>query len=97
MARLTAGSEPVSERRKYHYEAVDRWLETLIEGGVGGYTRDDAIRDYKLGLLFNLCWPVHFHVGSLNATGRTKKLVRATITRDFAAALDFDAGSVLPG
>lgn len=96
VARLTAGSEPVSERRKYHYEAVDRWLETLGEGGVGGYARDDAIRDYRLGLLYNLCWPIHFHVGSIDAVGRTKKLVRATITRDFAAALDFDAGSVLP-
>lgn len=96
VARLTAGSEPVSERRKYHYEAVDRWLDTLAEGGVSGYSRDDAVRDYKLGLLFNLCFPVHFHEGSLNATGRTKELVIAIITRDFAAAVDFDTGAVLP-
>ncbi|MCC6712173.1 MAG: phosphotransferase [Candidatus Dadabacteria bacterium] len=96
VARLTAGSEPVSERRKYHYEVVDKWLDTIVENGVGLYTRDDAVRDYRLGLLLNLCFPVHFHVGSLGATGRVKKLVRAIITRDFAAALDFDAGSVLP-
>jgi len=96
VARLTAGSEPVSELRKYHYEAVGRWLDALGEGGVGGYTRDDAVKDYKLGLLFNLCWPVHFHEGSLNATGRTKDLVIAMITRDFTAAAEFDAASVLP-
>lgn len=96
VARLTAGSEPTSELKKYHYEAVNRWHGTLIEGGVGHYTQDDAVRDYKLGLLFNLCFPVHFHREALTATGRTKDLVIAIISRDFAAAAEFDAGSVLP-
>ncbi|MCI0482175.1 MAG: hypothetical protein L0213_11385, partial [Candidatus Dadabacteria bacterium] len=66
-------------------------------GGVNDYTLDDAVRDYKLGLLLNLCFPVHFHVGSIGATGRTKELIRALVKRDFASALDINAGSVLPG
>ncbi|MGD9651423.1 MAG: phosphotransferase [Candidatus Dadabacteria bacterium] len=97
VARLTAGSEPTSELKLYHYEAVNRWYGTLLEGGVGFYTLDDAVRDYKLGLLFNLCFPVHFHREALTVTGRTKDLVMTMITRDFAAAAEFDAGSVLPG
>jgi hypothetical protein len=96
VARLTGGSEPTIERRAHQYDVIDAWLEGLKSGGVNDYSRDDAVRDYKLGLLLNICYPVHFHVGSIGATGRTKELLHEIITRDFASALDFDAGSVLP-
>ncbi len=96
VARIMGGSEIPKERKGHQFEILKKWYDTLIKEGVTNYTWDDAVYDFRLGALSHLCYPVHFHKGGIGATGRLKDLLDVIYERTFAAAVDIDAGSVLP-
>lgn len=96
VARLMGGSEIPKERKGHQFEILRRWYDTLLKGGVTDYTWDDAVYDFRLGVLSHLCYPVHFHQYGIGAKGRLKKLMDIIYRRSFSSAVDIDAGSILP-
>jgi hypothetical protein len=98
VARLLGGSEPSNERTSYHLESFTAWHETLINEGVSDYSLEDALRDFRLGALMNLCLPVHvISKWGPDPGGRRGQLLDAIAIRMFAFALEVDAAALLPG
>lgn len=96
VARLLGGSELTQERKGHEFEVLKRWHSALLREGVENYTWEDAVYDFRLGMLSYLCYPVHFHPAVIGAKGRAKLLAEAIFTRSFASAVEIDAGSILP-
>lgn len=96
VARLLGGSELVQERKGHEFEVLKRWHDNLLQRGVKDYTWEDAVYDFRLGMLSYLCYPVHFHPAVIGVEGRGKLLAEAIFTRSFASAVEIDAGSILP-
>lgn len=96
IARLTAGSELPRERAGHHLDVVRAWHAALHAGGVADYTQAEALRDFRLGVLALISWPVHFHAGVLGTIGRPRLLADVMCRRIFATAVEIDAASVLP-
>ncbi len=96
VARLMGGSELPDERRGHQLDVLRSWHDAILEQGVTDYSWDDACRDLRLGALSVLCYPIHFHDGLLDATGRAMAVVETMIRRLFDSATEMDAGSVLP-
>jgi hypothetical protein len=63
---------------------------------VRDYPYHQAERDFRLGALAALFYPVHFHTGVIDATGRARAVVEAICRRLFASAAEIDAASILP-
>lgn len=96
VARIIGGSELPSERTGHHFEVLRRWHDALRREGVRGYSWEEAVRDFRLGALQLLCFPVHFHVGLIGSVGRSMELAKAICKRVFSSAVEIDAASVLP-
>lgn len=96
VARLMGGSELPAERHGHQLDVLRSWHEALLDAGVQDYPWNDALRDLRLGALSALCYPVHFHSGVLDATGRAKDVIEVMIRRLFDSAAEMDAGSILP-
>jgi len=96
VARLIGGSELPSERKGHQFEVLRCWYDTLIDCGVEAYSWEEAQYDFRLGALYCLCYPVHFHDGVIDAKGRKMELVEVLINRQFASAVELDAESILP-
>lgn len=96
VARLMGGSELPDERRGHQLDALRAWHDALRDGGVRDYPWADAERDFRLGALAALFFPIHFHTGVIDSTGRSRALAEAIIRRLFASAVELDAASVLP-
>lgn len=96
VARLIGGSELPSERRGHQFEALRHWYEKLLENGVEDYSWDEAVRDFKLGALSCLSFPVHFHKGIQRSEGRALEYIKAIYSRLFLSVVEIDAESVLP-
>jgi len=96
VARLIGGSELPSERKGRQFEALRHWYDKLLEQGVNNYSWDEAQRDFRLGALSCLSFPVHFHKGIVRAEGRALEYVIAMYSRLFSLAVEIDAESVLP-
>lgn len=96
VARLMGGSELPDERRGHQRDVLRAWHEALREGGVRDYPWADAECDFRLGALAALFFPIHFHSGVIDSTGRARALAEVIIRRLFASAVELDAGSVLP-
>jgi Ecdysteroid kinase-like family len=97
IARLLGGSEPVLERRGHQMEIAHAWYGSLMEAGITDYSRKEAEDDFRLGILHCLQIPVNlFARGHKTDTGRRRELIEVIISRFFAAALELDAGSLLP-
>jgi hypothetical protein len=96
IARLMGDSELPEERRGHHFDVLRSWHEALLAEGVRDYPYDAAVRDFRLGILAALFYPVHFHKGVIGATDRARALVEAICRRLFSAAVEIDAASVLP-
>jgi hypothetical protein len=96
--RLLGGSEPAAERSGHQLEVCAAWHEGLLLAGVRGYDLEDALRDFRLGALYNLLVPVKalYMVGD-DPGPRSARLVDADAERLFASALELDAGAMLPG
>jgi hypothetical protein len=96
-ARLLGGSEPPAERRGHQHEIVAAWHDALVRAGVRGYDADDAIEDFRLAVLYCLFIPVKvFAMIGADPEGRAGRLCDAQAMRFFAAALELDAGRLLP-
>jgi len=96
VARLIGGSEPPSERKGRQFEALRHWYDKLLEQGVNNYSWDEAQRDFRLGALSCLSFPVHFHKGIVRAEGRALEYVKAMYSRLFSHVVEIEADSVLP-
>ena len=95
VARVLCGSVPPDEQRGRHRELVARWHELLVEGGVKGYSAEQAWNDFLKGLLLCLYNPVAFRDFGEKAGKRGKALVDAMTHRFFRAAVECDACRVL--
>ena len=96
VARVISGSEIPKERSGHQFEVLRKWHDTLLEQGIRDYTWDDAVYDFRLGMLAFLCYPVHFHTAVIGAEGRSKELSHAIFSRSFRSAAEIEADSIIP-
>ena len=97
LARLLGGSEPPAERRAHHMEGFTAWHESLRQEGLLDYTVEEALDDFRFGVLLNLCTPVRiFGLMGADPGGRRGQLLDAIATRFFACALEVDAAARFP-
>lgn len=96
VARIIGGSELPSERSGHQLEVLRRWYDALIREGVKDYSWEEAVRDFRLGALQLLCFPVHFHIAFIGSEGRSMELAKVICRRVFSSAVEIDAASVLP-
>jgi len=96
VARLIGGSELPSERESRQFEALRHWYDRLLQEGVKNYSWTEAQRDFRLGALSCLTFPVHFHKGIVRAEGRALEYVIAMYSRLFSFSVEIEADSVLP-
>jgi len=96
VARLIGGSMLPEERSGFHFEALRFWYDKLLEYGVQEYSWEEAQRDFKLGALYCLTFPVYFHKGITRAEGRALEYVKAFYSRLFLFVLEIDDESVFP-
>lgn len=99
VAQLIGGSEPPPERAGHYRGLFASWLETLGKHGVKHYGEEDAYHDVCLGLLTCMRIPLlAFKAlgGPTFETARSAQLADVLILRHTSAALDLDAGAVLP-
>ncbi len=95
VARLIGGSMFPREREGHHFEALRYWHDKLLDNGVENYNWEEAQRDYKLGALSCLTFPVHFHKGITRAHGRALEYIKILYSGLFLFALAIDADSIL--
>lgn len=95
VARLVGGSMISGQRSGFQFEALRCWYDKLLEDGVQGYSWQEAQRDFRLGSLSCLTFPVKFHKGIVRAEGRALEYVKALYSRLFLFAVEIDADSVL--
>jgi hypothetical protein len=98
LARLLGGSEPAAERRGHQLEVVAAWHEGLLRAGLADYSFEEALADFRLGVLYCLVVPLKAFalVGPNPGTGRTGRLLDAQAERFFASALELEVGELLP-
>jgi hypothetical protein len=96
VARLLCGSLSPPDRAACEMVALRRWHQTLEAGGVREYSFQQALRDYRLGALLCLYFPVTIHEAEEGAGKRGVVLADAQIKRFFTAALEWEAAGV-PG
>ena len=97
IARLLGGSEPAAERRGHQLEVFVAWHEGLLRAGVTDYDFEDALTDFRLGVLYCLLIPVFgFAMVGPEPEGRTARLLDVIAERLYASALELDAGALLP-
>ena len=95
VARLIGGSLHPKERQGHQHDAMKHWYDKVLENGAEDYSWDDAQRDMKLGALYCLCFPVHFHKGIQRAQGRALEYIKTLYSGLFLFALDLGAETVL--
>ncbi len=90
------GTLPPTERKARESELMKLYHNTLVAGGVTGYSFDECWEDYRISTLF--CWLYTvIALGSLDvANERGLALFTANIERNVAAMTDLNAGELLP-
>jgi hypothetical protein len=90
------GTLPPAERKEREQELIKLYHDTLLEGGVTGYSFDDCWEDYRLSSLF--CWLYTvIALGTLDvANERGLAVFTANIERNVSTMTDFKAGELLP-
>jgi hypothetical protein len=97
IARLLGGSEPAAERRGHQLEVFAAWHEELMRAGQNDYEFEEALTDFRLGVLYCLFIPVFgFAMVGQEPQGRTGRLLDAIAERLYASAIELDAGALLP-
>lgn len=96
VARLIGGSQTPTERKGRQFESLEHWYEKLLEQRVKDYNWEEAQRDFRLGALSCLSFPVHFHKGIVRAEGRALEYVIAMYSRLFSHVVEIEANSILP-
>lgn len=96
VARLIGGSQTPTQRSGKQFKALRFWYDSLLGQGVRNYSWDEAQRDFKLGALTCLTFPVHFHKGIVRAEGRALEYIISLYSRLFSHVVEIEADSVLP-
>jgi hypothetical protein len=95
IAYLLGQSMDPDARARHERDVLDTWYAALLAAGVTGYSRDDALDDYRLSSLINLVIPVS--LADMDAGNeRGLELVRSIAARAFRAAVEIDADALLP-
>ena len=89
VARLLCGSLSPGHREVCEIAAVQRWHESLVDGGVRDYSFDRALADYRMCVLVCLYYPVTIHAAEEAAGVRGSALAHAQIERFFSAAVEW--------
>lgn len=95
LARLVGGSLPPAERGGHHEELVECWHDALVSGGVTGYSREDAWRDYRVGAIMATLNPVLYSYILKTGGARGNALASAMITRFFTDLVECGAEAVI--
>lgn len=97
LGRLMGGSEPAAERRGHQLEVCAAWHESLMRAGLTDYSFEEALADFRLGILYCLVIPLKaFALVGPNPGGRTARLVDAQAERMFASAMELEVAELLP-
>lgn len=85
----------VDMRRAHERDLLALYHETLRAGGVGSYSDDQMLEDYRWTLLFCFAYPVM--AGGLGdlANERGAALARTMAERSTTAIMDWDAGALI--
>jgi hypothetical protein len=96
LAYFLSMSVPPDLRKAEEMRLLHLWHDGLADGGVRGYGWEQALRDYRLGVLFSWIYVV-ISIGSLDpANERGMALFDAIFERRQHAFEDLDAGELLP-
>jgi aminoglycoside phosphotransferase (APT) family kinase protein len=95
VARLVGGSILPEERGGHHEEIVACWFEGLLAGGVTGYSREDAWRDYRLSAIVATLNPVLVHYMFKTGGERGTALGAAMTERFFNDLVECGAETVV--
>lgn len=96
VAYLLCQSMTVDVRRESEMDVLKRWHDTLVAEGVTDYPWVEAVEDYTRSAMICLVIPVAAGADMDLGNERGKALVAALADRAFTAALDLDAGRLLP-
>ena len=91
VARLVCGSLPTQLGHGHHRQLLGAWHRELVNCGVGGYSLDQAWRDYQTGLLQYTYLPVVCDEFFSHEGGRSRELLHALIDRVFHALTECQA------
>jgi thiamine kinase-like enzyme len=96
IAYFLSMSIPSDLRQQEEMRLVRLWHDGLTNGGVSGYSWEQALRDYRLAMLF--CWVyVVISIGSLDpANERGMALFNAIFERRARAMEELNAGELMP-
>jgi len=97
VAYLLCQSMTVEQRRAHEMDVLKAWHDTLVAEGVADYSWADAVEDYTRSAMICLVIPVAAGNDMDLGNERGKALVAALADRAFTAAIDLDAGRLLPG
>lgn len=91
---LMSQSIGVSDRRSGEKGIIERYHQTLVDGGVEGYSIEDCWADYKRALMFCVTYPVS-SAAMDPGNDRGRALVEAMLTRALTAVLDLNTVELL--
>ncbi len=91
VARLLCGSLSPHDRAACEMGLLQRWHESLLQGGVQNYSFVQALQAYRTAALICLYYPVTIHEAEEAAGRRGAALAQAQIERFFVAAVELAA------
>ena len=96
-AYLLSQSVPIDVRREHEDRIVRAYHQTLLDGGVAGYSFEQCWDDYRICLAFCLIYPVTAY-DRLSELGneRGRELIDAMFLRSIAAISDTTAYELVP-
>jgi len=95
---LLSQSVNVADRRSAEKGIVEAYHQTLVDGGVTGYTVEDVWADYKLSVMHCAVYPTAAGGAGMDlGNERGVALVEAMATRSFTAIVDLNAMEMLEG
>ena len=96
VAYLLSQSMPTEQRRRSERDLVELWRQTLVDGGVSGYSAEEAWEDYRRAVLalWTLVVVIAGTLDSSNERGRA--WMTEMIRRSAATIADLDLLDLLP-
>jgi hypothetical protein len=96
LAYFASNSIPPALRKEHEMRLLKIWHDELTRRGVRGYSFDDAVYDYRLGVLYSWMYAV-IAIASLDpANERGLALFNAWCQRASAAANDLNVAELMP-
>jgi thiamine kinase-like enzyme len=96
LAYLFSGALDPSVRKAHEMRLLRLWHNLLVEAGVTGYSFDEALRDYRIGVLYSWMYVV-IGVASLDpANERGMAFFNAWVLRRSRAVEELEAADLMP-